>query len=250
MHVWSNFTPGCVYVWIMGSACGLPLTFLSGRHGGWGEKAIFFSVFIHSEKTEWKMAREEERRRLWRGGAYGVSQLGEIKVGLTFSTPSSPAELPPVPPCSPLSLLPPPLLVANQWAWIPAAAVWRGNNDVLEHKGISRSDERLIWCERESRAACQTCPPSSPDPLLSFPPSPFSSTASHPSKNWQRKQQLGLLTFSPPALSSSFLLFLSVSHPPPLLPPHLRLWAVIPAVRTVQCLTSVGGVCVHVYVCE
>lgn len=60
------------------------------------------------------MAREEERRRLWRGGAYGVSQLGEIKVGLTFSTPSSPAELPPVPPCSPLSLLPPPLLVANQ----------------------------------------------------------------------------------------------------------------------------------------
>lgn len=57
--------------------------------------------------------------------------------------------------------------MANQWAWIPAATVWGGNNDVLEHKGISLLDERLIWCKRESRAASQT---------ISFSPSlsPFS----------------------------------------------------------------------------
>lgn len=85
------------------------------------------------------------------------------------------------PPSLLLSLLPPPLPAANQWAWIPAATVWGGNNDVLEHKGISRSDERLIWCERESRAASQTGSPSLSVSLTLFSPSllPLSAQSPH-----------------------------------------------------------------------
>ena len=57
---------------------------------------------------------EEKKKAVAQKGRW-VSQLGEIKVGLTFSTPSTPAESPPVPPPFPLlSLLPPPLLAANQ----------------------------------------------------------------------------------------------------------------------------------------
>lgn len=63
-------------------------------------------AFIHLGRTQSEGWIERKKRE---GGGSGegewVSQLGEIKVGLTFSTPSTPAESPPVPPFS--SPLPP-----------------------------------------------------------------------------------------------------------------------------------------------
>lgn len=133
------------------------------------------------------------------------------------------------PPFLLLSLLPPPLPAANQWAWIPAATVWGGNNDVLEHKGISRSDECLIWCERESRAASQTGSPSLSVSLTLFSPSLLPSLLSR-------------LTLSQDLTVQAAAGALVI---PPSYPLHiLRVWAVIPAVSIVQCLTLEGGGCV------
>lgn len=96
----------------------------------------------------------------------------------------------------------------------------------MEHKDISRSDERLIWCERESRAASQTLP------LLPL-------TSSLPS----------LLTGLTPSLDLTVQAAAGALHSSVILPRHiLGLWAVIPAVSIVQCLTPEGdgSVCVSV----
>lgn len=76
--------------------------------------------------------------------------------------------------------------------------------------------------------------------LLSFP---FSSATSLPSKTWQCQQQLGLSTVPTPAPSLSFFLFLPLSLPLLFSLHILRLWAVLPAVSIVQCLTSEGEGC-------
>lgn len=134
----------------------------------------------------------------------------------------------------------------------------------MEHKGISRSDERLIWCERESGGCQPKPPPSLPPPPLPFssPPTPLSLPHSRlllaPSSgltvqcsagsSWGTRPPSthGHSPTPPPHPTSPsllllfpfFFLFCFYHH-------ILRLWAVIPAVSIIQCLTPRGrGVCV------
>lgn len=70
---------------------------LASTQAGMGVEAKRrFCVWLSFMGAGRRMGREE-KRRLGLGERERVSQLGGIKVGLTFSAPSIPAELPPVP---------------------------------------------------------------------------------------------------------------------------------------------------------
>lgn len=139
-----------------------------GQDGGWIER-----------KREGRGSEERE----W------VSQLGEIKVGLTFSTPSTPAESPPVPShlfFSPSFLLPSqrriselgfPRLLSEEaimmfWntkAFHAQTSAWFG---VKERAGLPAKLSASLW----------------PSSLLFS--SPLPSAALLPHKTWQCRQQL------------------------------------------------------------
>lgn len=96
MLAWSSVTCGCVYVRLFVRQANSGKSVWAGRLA-WGMRLKDCFVFcFHSwgQDEGWI-----ERKREGRGSGEGewVSQLGEIKVGLTFSTPSTPAESPPVP---------------------------------------------------------------------------------------------------------------------------------------------------------
>lgn len=139
-------------------------------------------------------------------GVGWVRQLGEIKVGLTFSTASTPAESPPVPHLlffSPSFLLPslrriselgfPQLLSEeaimmfwNTKAFHAQTSAWFG---VKERAGLP------------AKLALPLSLSLWPSSLLLS--SPLCSVASLPHKIWQCKQQLGLSSFLPPTPSTS-----------------------------------------------
>lgn len=187
-----------------------------------------------------------ERKREGGGSGEGewVSQLGEIKVGLTFSTPSTPAESPPVPPLllsPPSFLLPSPRRISelgfprllseeaimmfwNTKAFHAQTSAWFG---VKERAGLPAKLSLPLSYPLSFPLSSPLSPP--PPHSLTRPDSAGSSWGSRPS----------------PPTSLSFLLFL-----PPLLPPHPQALGCDPSCQYCSVFDLRGRrVCVYVGVC-